>query len=188
MRALIALFCTILLSSFAAAGPKVPSHRATPSEIDALFSTLAKAGSEEEAKPIEDRILTAFLRSGSPTVDLLMTRASAALRAGENETAKKLIASVTEIKPDYAEAWHQRGIMLADADDDQGAMFCLEKTVTLNPRHFEAMAELGSKLEEYGDKPGALKLYRKALALDPYFDDLARKVRALAHDVEGESL
>jgi hypothetical protein len=50
------------------------------------------------------------------------------------------------------------------------------------------MAELAGKMEEYGDKPGALKLYRRALALDPHFGDLARKVRALEHEVEGESL
>jgi tetratricopeptide (TPR) repeat protein len=157
-------------------------------EIDALFSALARTDNEEDAKAIEDKIMAAFLNSGSPTVDLLMTRAAAALEAHDIDTAKKLIASVTEIKPDFAEAWHQRGIMQAEAGDDQGAMFCLEKAVTLNPRQFEAIAELAGKVEEYGDKPGALKLYRKALALDPHFDDLARKVRALEHEVEGESL
>jgi len=60
--------------------------------------------------------------------------------------------------------------------------------VTLNPRQFEALTELGNLVEEYGDKPAALRLYRKALALDPYFGDVARKVRALEHAVEGESL
>src|SRR5262249_7020539 len=123
-----------LLAAPVAAAPKLPARHASAGEIDALFAALAKAGNEEEAKPIEDKIAAAFLHSGSATVDLLMTRAAAAAHAGETNTAKKLIASVTEIKPDYAEGWHQRGIMLADADDDQGAMFCLEKTVTLNPR------------------------------------------------------
>ncbi len=172
----------------AAVAPKSPAHRPTPGEIDALFSALAQTDNDEDAKAIEDKIMAAFLRSGSPTVDLLMTRAAAALQAGDTDTAKKLIASITEIEPDFAEAWHQRGIMQAAAGDDQGAMFCLEKAVTLNPRQFEAIAELAGKVEEYGDKPGALKLYRKALALDPHFDDLARKVRALEHEVEGESL
>jgi Flp pilus assembly protein TadD len=168
--------------------PKPAPHHVSPSELDALFAALGKAENDEEAKPIEDKIMAAFLRSGSATVDLLMNRAAAALQAGDADRAKKLIASVTEIQPDYAEAWHQRGIMQAAAGDDQGAMFCLEKAVTLNPRQFEAIAELAAKVEEYGDKPGALKLYRKALALDPHFDDLARKVRALEHEVEGESL
>src|SRR5437868_10383234 len=99
---------------------KPTPHHASPSEIDALFSALAKAENDEEAKSIEEKIIGAFLSSGSATVDLLMTRAGAALEAGDSDTAKKLIASVTEIKPDYAEAWHQRGIMQAAAGDDQG--------------------------------------------------------------------
>jgi len=188
----IAIFLAIGLAlGVPAAAAEKPVHTAAPAqtrELDGLFRALKNAGSDEEAKPIEDRIMAAFLHSGSPTVDLLMTRAAVALKTGDADTAKKLIASVTEVAPDYAEGWHQRGIIRAAAGDDQGAMFCLEKTVTLNPRHFEALAELASKAEEYGDKPTALKLYRKALELDPHYDGLARKVRALEHEVEGESL
>jgi tetratricopeptide (TPR) repeat protein len=171
------------------AAPKAPPHHAPRAgELDALFSALAKAESEEDAKPIEDKILAAFFRSDSATVDLLMTRAAAAAHAGADDTARKLVASVTSIAPNYAEGWHQRGAMQADAGDDQGAMFCLEKTITLNPRHFEALTELAGLIEEYGDKKAALRLYRRALALDPHFDDVARKVRALSHELEGESL
>ncbi|HUJ46882.1 MAG TPA: tetratricopeptide repeat protein [Rhizomicrobium sp.] len=190
MRTLLAAFASFAIASTALAATKPAPKPAVAkvSEIDRLFSDLAKVDEEEEAKPIEQKILAAFLRSGSPTVDLLMARAAASVNSGDADTAKKLIASVNDIAPDYAEAWHQRGILQAASGDDQGAMFCLEKAVELNPRHFEAMAELAVKLEEYGDKPGALKLYRKALALDPHFDDIARKERQLAHEVEGESL
>jgi tetratricopeptide (TPR) repeat protein len=190
MRIVSLLIMSLALGVPAAAAEK-PPRTAAPAqtkELDSLFRALKNAGSDEEAKPIEDRIMTGFLRSGSPTVDLLMTRAAAALKMGDADTAKQLIASVTEVAPDYAEGWHQRGIIRAAAGDDQGAMYCLEKAVTLNPRHFEALAELASKVEEYGDKPAALKLYRKALALDPHYDSLERKVRALEHEVEGESL
>lgn len=183
----IILSIVCLVTSAVAAGPKTTGHPPR-GEIDALFAALSKAGSEEEAKPIEEKILTAFLRSGSPTVDLLMTRAAASLQRGDAPTAKQLVVSVTSIKPDYAEGWHQRAQMQDASGDDQGAMFCLEKTVTLNPRHFEALVELGSKIEEYGDKTGALKLYRRAMALDPYYEGITRRVRALSHDVEGESL
>ena len=188
MRIVALVLAGVLSGSGAIPAAKLPARHPASNELDKLFSTLAKAGSEEEAKPIEEKILTAFFASDSPTVDLLMTRAAAAMHAGATDTAKKLIASVTAIAPDYAEGWHQRAELQDDAGDDQGAMYCLEKTVTLNPRHFEALTELGAKIEEYGDKPGALRLYRKAVALDPYFDDLARKIRSLEHEVEGESL
>ena len=188
MRIAALFIAGMFFAATASAAPKPPVHRPVPGELDSLFAALAKAESEEEAKPIEEKILAGFLHSGSPTVDLLMTRAAAALQAGDTATGRKLVASVTGIAPDYAEGWHQRAEMQAEAGDDQGAMFCLQKAVTLNPRHFEALAELAGLVEEYGDKPAALRLYRKALALDPHFDDVARKVRALEHAVEGESL
>lgn len=183
-----ALFLSAILAAGAAAAAPKHASKPAPGEIDALFTALSKAQSEDEAKPIEEKILALFLRSGSPTVDLLMTRAAASLHAGDTATGRKLIAAVTSVAPNYAEGWHQRAEMLADAGDDQGTMFCLQKTVTLNPRHFEALAELAGKVEEYGDKPAALRLYRKALALDPQMEGVARTVRALEHEVEGESL
>ncbi|HEX3943096.1 MAG TPA: hypothetical protein VHW69_03310 [Rhizomicrobium sp.] len=187
MRIAVLLLSALLLAGTAIAAPK-QAERPAPNEINSLFSALAKAQSADEAKPIEEKILTAFLHSGSATVDLLMTRAATALHAGDTATGQKLIAAVTNVAPDYAEGWHQRAEMLAGAGDDQGAMFCLQKTITLNPRHFEALAELASKVEEYGDKPAALRLYRKALALDPQMEGIPRTVRALEHEVEGESL
>lgn len=187
MRLTVLLLTFVFGSGLALAMPT--RHASRPAnEIDVLFTALAKAGSDDEARPIEDRILTAFLKSDSPTVDLLMTRAAAALHGGKADIAKILIASVTRIAPNYAEGWHQRAEMQAEAGDDQGAMYCLEKTVTLNPRHFQALTELASKVEEYGDKTSALKLYRKALALDPFLNQAAQRLRALEHEVEGQSL
>jgi Flp pilus assembly protein TadD len=182
--------CPLLASAFlvTSAIAATPAPKSATSEINSLFSRLGKVQSDEEAKPIEEKIMAAFLRSGSPTVDLLMTRAAAAAEAGDDDLARKLVSAVTSVAPDYAEGWHQRAILQANAGDDQGAMFCLQKAVTLNPRNFEALAELAGKIEEYGDKPGALRLYRRALKLDPYLGGAARKERALTKLVEGESL
>jgi Flp pilus assembly protein TadD len=187
MRISAFFIAALVAASSSLAAPK-PAAKPPVNEIDSLFSALSKVESDEEAKPIEDKIMAAFLRSGSATVDLLMTRAAAALQANDTGLATKLVAAVTNVAPDYAEGWHQRGVMQADAGDDQGALFCLQKAVTLNPRNFEALAELAGKVEEYGDKAAALRLYRKAMALDPHFDGLVRKVRFLEHDVEGQSL
>ena len=111
-----------------------------------------------------------FRQSGSPSVDLLMTRAEAALAAADNKTAKKLVEAVTNIAPNYAEGWHARAAMEQAAGNDTAAMVSLQKVVLLNPRQFAAMVELADMLEDYGDKAGALKLYRRALALDPQLD------------------
>lgn len=157
-------------------------------ELQSLFQQLGKAGTSEEARPIEEKILTLFLESGSASVDLLMTRAAAALADGDNDTARKLLDAVTQVAPKYAEGWHQRGKLQAVAGDDEGAIISLQKAVTLNPRQFAALAELGAILSEYGDKRDALTILRKAMALDRHFSGLDREVQKLSRDVEGERI
>jgi Flp pilus assembly protein TadD len=182
MRILIAL----ALAAATAHAP--PPHAKPKAPIDQLFASLAHAQSEEDAKPIEDAILSQFEQSGSATVDLLMTRAEAALAAGDKDTASRLIDSITDIAPDFAEAWHRRAALQQDGGDDEGALISLHKTVSLNPREFEAYAELGAMLEDYGDKKAALAAYRRALALDPQMEGAAKHVDALTRDVEGEKI
>jgi tetratricopeptide (TPR) repeat protein len=162
---------------------------ATPApSLDSLFAQLRQAGSPEEAKPIEERIGSLFQQSGSATVELLLTRAQAALTAGDKDTAGKLYAAITDVAPDYAEGWHARAVFQHQNGDDRGAIASLERAILVNPRHFAALYELGNLVEEYGNKEGALKLYRKALELDPQLEGARRHADALARDVEGQGI
>jgi tetratricopeptide (TPR) repeat protein len=179
---------SFLILVFFLAIPLTAHAAAPPSSLDTLFSSLAKAQSEDAAKPIETQILALFDQSGSPSVDLLMTRAGAALQAGDTDTAKKLIDAITDIAPDYAEGWHRRAALQAAAGDDEGAIISLQKAVTLNPREFAALSELGGMLEEYGDKKAALATYRRVLAIDPHMEGVDKHVDELARDVEGEKI
>lgn len=192
MRFVLTLVLCLVTAGAAEAAIVPPPAKATAPAAgkapDALFASLAKAGSAEEAKPIEDEILAFFLQSGSASVDLLMQRAAQALGAGDMTATKQILGSVTDIAPDYAEGWHQRARILAASGDDEGAMLGLQKTVTLNPQQFEAYAELAGMLEEYGNKPAALSMYRKALKLDPNLGGVARHVRELTRAVEGERI
>ena len=161
---------------------------AAPSEEDKLFAQLKTADSPQAAHPLEQKLHGLFRVSGSPSVDLLMTRFQAALGGADTATARKLLDAVTTVAPRFAEGWRARAQMQAAAGDDTGAMVSLQKVVTLNPRQFEAMADLADMLEQYGDKPGALKLYRQALALDPQLAAAQRREKALAKEVEGQGI
>jgi tetratricopeptide (TPR) repeat protein len=165
--------------------PKPPT---AAQQLDKLFANLAKAESEEDADPIESRIVALFLQSGSATVDLLMTRSQGALKSGDTGTARKVIDAVTKLAPDFAEGWHLRAQLQLAAGDDAGAMISLQKTIALNPREFNALSHLADMLGEYGDKKGALSLYRKVQKLDPTNDNAARAVRKLSREVEGEKI
>jgi tetratricopeptide (TPR) repeat protein len=173
------LFLSLAVGS-AAAQPKA--------QIDRWFQDLSKAGSADEAKPIEDKIETAFRQSGSPSVDLLMTRAKEAVSAADTKTATTLIGSVTRLAPNYAEGWRLRATLEAAGGNDGAAMLSLQRAVTINPRHFSAMADLAGMLEDYGDKKAALTLYRKVLTLYPRHEAANNRVRALERDVEGQGI
>ena len=190
MRSLV-FAVSVAALSMAGAAPEPPAANQLPHripELGALFGQLGSAASPEEARPIEERILSLFLQSGSASVDLLMTRAAATLADGDAATARKLLEVVTQIAPGYAEGWHQRGRLQVIAGDDEGAIISLQKAVTLNPQQFAAMAELGAILSEYGDKRDALSMLRKAMALDRQFVGLIPEVQKLTRDVEGERI
>jgi tetratricopeptide (TPR) repeat protein len=191
MRTALVLSLLLACGPLYAAPAKAPASKPVPKEVtseEQLFHQLKQAQSSEDAHGIEEKLKLMFRASGSPSVDLLMTRAEAAQAASDKKTAKKLVEAITSIAPSYAEGWHTRAAMeLADGDDTD-ALVSLQKTVLLNPRHFAAMVELADMLEDYGDKGGALKLYRRALDLDPQLDIASRKVRELTTSVEGRDI
>jgi tetratricopeptide (TPR) repeat protein len=189
MRSAAAL-SLLLISGAAIAAPQpapVPEKKNITSE-EQLFAQLKKAESAEDAHPIEQKLIGMFRASGSPSVDLLMIRANAALATADNKTAKKLLEAVTAIAPNYAEGWHARAGMEQAAGEDTAALVSLQKVVLLNPRHFNALNELGDMLQDYGDKAGALKLYRRALEVDPQLEGATHKVRELTQSVEGRDI
>ena len=182
-----ALVLSLLLISGVATAATPPAPKNVNSE-EQLFAQLKKAESAEDAHPIEQKLIGLFRASGSPSVDLLMVRANAALATADNKTAKKLLEAVTAIAPNYAEGWHARAGMEQAAGEDTAALVSLQKVVLLNPRHFNALSELGDMLQDYGDKAGALKLYRRALEVDPQLEGATHKVRELTQSVEGRDI
>ncbi len=186
------VLCILLMSGVAAAAqapaPKpAPKPKGMVSEMD-LLAQLKKADSPEAAKPIEEKLAGLYRASGSPSVDLLMTRVRVAVAASDKAAAKKLINAVTNIAPRYAEGWRTRAALETEGGDDAAAMVSLQKTVHLNPRHFMAMIELGDLLQEYGDKTQALKLFRRAAELNPQMEGAERRIRELTRAVEGQDI
>jgi len=194
MRPALALVLLLVSSAAYAAPMQAPAPKPqapAPKEVnseDKLFAQLKQVENAEDAHPIEQKLMALFRASGSPSVDLLITRVQAAMAATDKETAKKLIDAVTAVAPTYAEGWHIRAGLEHAAGDDTAALVSLQKVVQLNPRHFRALDELADMLEEYGDKAGALKLYRRALELNPHLPGATQKIRELTTKVEGRDI
>lgn len=169
--------------------PSLASKPLGDMTMDELFAALADPASEARGRAAEKEIQRRWSRSGSATIDLLMSWAQQSLAAKEYGRALDFLDQVVMLKPDYAEGWNRRATVFYLQDDYGKALSDIEKVLILEPRHFGALAGIGTIFEELDRKADALAAFEKALAIDPYIDDDVRKsIEQLKPDVEGEQI
>jgi tetratricopeptide (TPR) repeat protein len=78
-------------------------------------------------------------------------------------------ARAIEIKPDYAKAFYNRGILKAESLlDHEGALMDLNKAIEIEPEYYEAYINRGVIREiNFHDLEGALSDYNKAISIKP---------------------
>ena len=150
--------------------------------LDKLYAELARAQDEVAARALESAIQSVWLESGSPSIDLLMSRGLDALREDKFDRAYFYFDEVVTLAPGFAEGWNKRATVRYLTESD------IEHVLRLEPRHFEALAGLGVILEELGDKKGALDAYRKALAINPQLLNGKERIAPLELEVEGRGI
>jgi hypothetical protein len=169
--------------------PQAKAPAAKPPETDdEILAKLAKATDKRTAQRFERELHARWTHSGSPSADLLYKRAGDAMDAHDLDTARAIVDKLTDIAPEFSEAWHLRATLASQKDDYADAIAALRRTLTLRPNEFMALAELGEILEEYDDKPHALEAYKQAKALDPFIDGIDDRIRKLTKDVEGQGI
>jgi tetratricopeptide (TPR) repeat protein len=156
--------------------------------LDFLFEALKIAPDEASAKHIEDRIWALWIGSQSDTANLLMTRVKTAVEAEDLDLAVRLLDSIVEIKPDYAEAWNRRATIYFQKKDYGRALADLRQVLAREPRHFGALSGLGIIMQEFGEEKLALEAFRRALAVNPHLQRIPDFVKTLTEKVEGRDL
>lgn len=156
--------------------------------LDALYTRLKAAEDADDAKGVAAAIERVWMRSGSDTADLLMTRAVAAMAGEDYKTAESLLDSIVTLEPDWAEGWNRRALVRFHAENIDGAMSDLERALKIEPRHFVALSGLGAILTKSGYDKRALDAYRRALDLYPQQPDIKKSVEKLQIDVEGRDI
>ncbi|MDE2602346.1 MAG: tetratricopeptide repeat protein [Bradyrhizobium sp.] len=156
--------------------------------LDFLFGALKAAPDEASAKHVEARIWAIWLHTPSDTAALLMTRAKAAMDAGQMDVALKLLDAVIKLRPDYIEAWNRRATVYYLQNDYEHSLEDIEQVLVREPRHFGALAGLGMIMQDLGDNKRALDAFRQALAVNPYLDKVPEMVRVLTEKVEGRDI
>jgi tetratricopeptide (TPR) repeat protein len=170
------------------ATPPASAEAGRRASLDELFERLAAAKDLDEAKGIAGLIERRWMRSGSDTADLLMTRAGEAMQAKEYPLAIELLDRVITLQPDWAEAWNRRATAFFLLEDPASSMADIRQVLAREPRHFGAWAGLGHIYLSGGDKKRALEAYRKALAIHPHLETLRTAVERLAPEVDGRDI
>ena len=167
----------------------IPTEQAQRANVlDRLFGQLKTSPDSDSAKGVAEAIQRVWLRSGSDTADLLMTRAVTAMAVKDLQTAETVLDSLVGIEPDWAEAWNKRATVRFMRDDIDGAMSDIDETLRREPRHFGALTGLGAILQKSELDKRALEAYRRALEVYPEQPEIRKIVDKLKLEVEGRDI
>lgn len=152
--------------------------------MDRLFGRLKTAKSEQEAQIVEQSIWRLWMRSGSPTDDLLLEQATKSMTARQYDRALDILDAIIEHAPDFSEAWNKRATVNYMVGRLDRSLADIDKVLALEPRHFGALSGLGMIKRDKGDERGALDAFREALAINPFMPNVREAVKSLEKELE----
>lgn len=158
----------------AAAGPADAAETETEAEAaeagdrEALFAALAAAGTEAEARAIEEAIWELWLTAPDGEAQALLDRALDRRRWGDHEAAIEALDELIAGWPDYAEGWNQRATVRFLQGEDDLSLADVEETLKREPRHFGALAGKALILLRQGKAAAAQLALIEAVRIDPW--------------------
>jgi cytochrome c-type biogenesis protein CcmH/NrfG len=171
-------------------GWSVAAHAETAAEkqeaVSRLLDALKAAPDEQTAAGLEGQLEQTWMRSGTPSVTLLMSRGMRSMRAGQDDEAVESFSDAITLQPEVGEAWHQRALARYHAGDLNGAIHDLEVTVRLEPRDFSAFRLLAAIAEAREDWKGAYAAWQKVMEIDPKTPGGEERLRLLKRKAVGE--
>ncbi|MEM9139686.1 MAG: tetratricopeptide repeat protein [Pseudomonadota bacterium] len=172
-----------------ASGPTAlpDDERARAEHLDTLFERLGKPDNDNWERTAA-QINAAWNQSGSPSMDLIASRADKAMAQKDYDTALLHLNDLTRLAPDFAEGWNKRATLYFVQGNYGLSLDDIAMTLRLEPRHYSALSGLGIILDRIGDKKGALEAYRRAVAIHPNLPGVEDGIRKLTKEVEGQRL
>ncbi len=102
---------------------------------------------------------------------------------GKLEAAAISLHKAIEIKPDYAEAHFNLGIILSDLGKLEAAAISLHKAIEIKPNYAEPHYNLGIILSDLGNLKDAELSYRKAIEIKPDFAEAHSNLGSILRDL-----
>lgn len=141
-------------------------------EADAVAAMLRRP-SPDIVSRAEDALWSMWMRGGGENARRMLASAMRFVDESEPEAALGLLSDLCRLQPGFAEAHHQRGLVLFGLEAYEAARDALNRALALNSCHFAAAATLGHIAIETGCLADALHHYREALAIHPGLTDIA---------------
>lgn len=186
MGTLISILNRIVTAIFLIGISAAPIH-ADEARLDQLFEQL-QTPDLPNWKMVEEAIWAEWSKSGSPTLDLLLTRGRDAMEEGDFTTAIEHLTALTDHAPDFAEGYNARASAYFRDGRYGPALEDIRRALALNPRHFGAMVGLGTIMDELNNPELALRAYNAAYALNPHDTELKDAIARLEKKVSGVTL
>ena len=120
------------------------------------------------AKELID-LLEPLVRKGLKDTTLLFRYAAARSATGDTRGAAHFYRKVTELQPEYVEAWLNLGVALKTSGRTKDAVAAYRQAITLRPEMPEAHNNLGLALQQMGEQENALAALRRAVELRPQY-------------------
>ncbi|NCO22088.1 MAG: tetratricopeptide repeat protein [Rhodobacterales bacterium] len=156
-------------------------------DLEDLFIAL-KGADATSAEPIAKKIWDEWSKSGSPAMDLLLSRGRDMMDQGDMVLAVEHFSALIDHAPDFAEAYNARATALFQLNRYGESLEDVRVALGLNPRHFGAMSGLATLLEELGFPADALRAWRAVQGVYPANPAAAAAVKRLETTVEGVRL
>ena len=158
-----------------------------PTTLDELFARLQRTKDEVEAKGIAGAIERRWLRSGSDTADLLMSRALEAQQGGDQPLAIELLDRVVTLQPGWAEGWNKRATIFFMMGDTSRAMKDLQEVLALSPG-ISALCRTWHHPARKRRRQARLRGVQEGAGVNPFLPEVREAVERMAPDVEGRDI
>lgn len=172
----------------ASEAPAPESMTRAGQRLDKLFEKLKESESPTAARIVAADIERALEQSGSPTTDLLFSRAKDAMTARDFDLALDLLDYIVTLKPQWAEPFHRRAMIHFLRNDRDAAYRDIREVLSREPRHYIALSGLGGLLRASGNAKGAYKAFTRALEIHPFLADLKQQLERMKVEVEGQPI
>lgn len=141
-----------------------------------------------DAAAIARELESAWEKSGSAAMDLLLRRGRDAMERGDFEAAIGHLTALTDHAPEFAQGWYERSRAFFAADLMGPAVADLERALALNPNDYNAIYGLGVVLEHFNDPKAAFEAYSRAQSIHPHHEEVTKALERLSPAVAGKEL